>query len=540
MPIARATTLACVYLLAASAGAAPSPAEAPWPHVVQPGDTLIGIRDTWMAPGSDWRTLQRLNHVPDPKQLQPGSTVRIPAALLRRQPVSAEVVFVHGQVQVERAGAAAQPLQAGAQVAGGDLLLTGPQSSAVLRFVDGARVIVRPDSRLRVEHTARLGAGPAADTRLRLDSGAADSSVPRQAGRRYEVRTPVANLGVRGTEFRTRAGAAETTVEVLEGTVAADAASGTRNTRAVPAGQGLVASAGALPAPQALPPAPSLAGLPARVERLPLQLAWAGAAARHRAQVLDAQHPERLLLDGVFDGPAARWADDLPDGAYLLRVRGVGAQGLEGLDATAAFTLKARPEPPFATTPRPGARAPEESWPFAWTTPPGAARYRLQVADTADFAAPRVDRSDITGHAAQVALPVGTHHWRLASIRADGDQGPWGDAATLTRVAVPPAPAAEPPQATDGGMLLRWRESPGATRYQVQVAADAGFAQPLHDQQVDTPRWLLPQPEPGTYFVRVRALSADGFTGPYGVPQQVEVPHSMGWWLLLLPALLLL
>ena len=32
---------------------------------------------------------------------------------------------------------------------------------------------------------------------------------------------------------------------------------------------------------------------------------------------------------------------------------------------------------------------------------------------------------------------------------------------------------------------------------------------------------------------------AEGFEGPFGTPQEVEVPHSL-WWLMLLPLVLLL
>ena len=43
-------------------------------------------------------------------------------------------------------------------------------------------------------------------------------------------------------------------------------------------------------------------------------------------------------MDGVFAGPAAKWAD-LPDGRYVLRVRAIDAGGLEGVNAERAFTL---------------------------------------------------------------------------------------------------------------------------------------------------------------------------------------------------------
>jgi hypothetical protein len=509
-----------------------------WAYRIEPGDTLIGIRDRLLVPGADWRPLQRLNRIRDPRRLVPGSTLQIPLALLRQQPVQAEVLHLHGEVSVQRGGAPPQPLRAGDTLSQGDLVRTGRQSSTTLRLADGARLLLRPDSMLRLERSVRLGDSPAVDSRVRLDSGSVDTQVPRQPAPRFEIRTPVANLGVRGTEFRTRATPAETAVEVIAGRVAA---AGGAAPQVIDAGFGALATAQGTSPPRVLPAAPDLTPLPPRIDRLPLVLPWVAAAGttNYRAQVFDAARPELLLLDGLFTGASARWIEDLPDGPYLLQVRAIDVGGLEGLDAVRPFTLKARPEPPFVTRPRAGARTGDEDIGFAWTRAAGTARYRLQVADTPDFAQPRVDRDDITTSEVSLALPVGTHHWRLASIRADGDAGPWGDALTVTRVALPPAPSSEPPRPGADGVLLQWRASEGAS-YQVQVSGDAGFSALLHDERVAVAEWLLRKPAPGAYFVRVRAVDAEGFVGPWGATQQVDVPRSLEWLWLLAPLLLLL
>jgi hypothetical protein len=529
-----------VLLLAASAARADDEF---WDFRVERGDTLIGIRDRLLRPGADWRELQRVNRVANPRRLVPGSTLRIPVALLPEQALAAEVLHAHGEVSVQRPGGAVQRLAGGENLAVGDVLRTGPQSSAVLRFADGSRVLLRPDSVLRIERTVRLGASPVIDSRVRLESGSVDTQVAPQKRPRFEVRTPMANLGVRGTEFRTHTDAGQTGVEVLAGRVAAAGVDRTAGRRAesVAAGFGALASAQGIEAPRPLLAAPPLGTVPALVERLPLRLGWsasAGAAA-YRAQVFEADKSDRLVLDGLFSDPVAKWSDDLPDGRYALRVRAVDGSGLEGFDASAAFRLKARPEPPFPTAPRAASRTGDETLVFAWTKNLAAERYRLQVADSADFATPRIERDDVTGTELRVPLPVGTHFWRLASIRADGDVGPWGDVQSVTRVALPPAPASEAAQTHADGVLLSWRDSAGA-RYQVQVARDAGFTQLLHDEIVDAPQWLLRTPEAGSYYVRVRTLDADGFAGPYGATQQVDVPRSPPWWLLLPVVLLLL
>jgi hypothetical protein len=514
-----------------------------WEYRIVPGDTLIGLQARYLRPGARWQQLQRLNRIADPLRLRPGSVLRIPVALLRGEPVAAETLHAHGEVSVERPGSGPVALVAAAELREGDVITTGAQSSASVRFVDGSTALVGPGSRLRIERHVRLAPGGPADTRLHLDSGALETRVvPARPAPRFELRTPVVNLGVRGTEFRGRVEGPRVLAEVLEGRVAVGA-------QALGPGFGTVATAARVAPPQPLPAEPGLQGLPALVQRLPLQFEFAAApgAARYRAQVFDAARPGALVLDSLFDSPRATWPDDLPDGRYELRVRATTPEGIEGRAAAFAFTLKARPEPPFQLRPRAGEALPAEAVAFAWARHPQAVRYKLQVAATPDFQALLIDRDDLTDTEFSAPLPPGSYHWRLASVREGGDTGPWGDAAVFTRLPPPPpppppppAPATQPPQTTAAGLVLRWATVPlPGLRYQVQVARDADFTQPVLDTTTEAAEVLLPQPRPGRYHVRVRTLTPDGRAGSYGQPQVVEVPGAFGW-LWLLPLLLLL
>jgi hypothetical protein len=84
-----------------------------------------------------------------------------------------------------------------------DEITTSKRSFAVLQFVDGAKVTVRPDSVMIVETYLYTGDGEDATTLsllsggLRVITGAMAKSNPEN----YKVRTPVALMGVRGTEF---------------------------------------------------------------------------------------------------------------------------------------------------------------------------------------------------------------------------------------------------------------------------------------------------------------------------------------------------
>jgi hypothetical protein len=463
---------------------------------------------------------------------------------LRGQAASAEVVHAHGEVFVESSGMPRQPLASAATLREGDVVSTGPQSSVSLRFVDGSTALLGPQGRLQVLRHTRLAPGGPADTRLQLERGAVESQVvPNKPAPRFELRTPVANLGVRGTDFRGRLAGERLLAEVLEGRVAVG------NT-ALAAGFGTVATAAGVATPRPLPAAPALTELPARVERLPLQFDFAavGGATQYRAQVFDTDRPGRLVLDSVFDTPRVAWPDDLPDGRYELRLRAAAADAIEGRAAVHAFTLKARPEPPFQLQPRAGEALHEEAVRFAWSRHPEAVRYQLQVTLQADFSMPVVDRNDLTDTAFTASLPPGHYHWRLASVRANGDIGPWGDAVRFTRLPPPPpppppppAPPAQPPQATPAGLVLRWATValPGV-QYQVQVARDAAFTQLVLDETTPASERVLAAPEPGQYHVRVRTVGADGRTGAFGQTQVVDVAGGPRWWWLLPPLLLLL
>ncbi|MBL8287183.1 MAG: FecR domain-containing protein [Rubrivivax sp.] len=528
-----------------AAPAASAPAQEEWSYRVERGDTLIGLHERLLRPEADWRALQRLNRIADPTRLRPGSALRIPVALLREEAASAEVLHAHGEVWFERAGNARQALTAAALLLAGDTVSTGAQSSVTLRFADGSRTQLGPQGRLVLDRHVRLGASGSVETRLRLQAGPAESQVPPavapRPAPRFELRTPVVNLGVRGTEFRSRVDGERTLAEVTQGRVAA-------GSQALEAGFGTVATAAGVAPPRTLLAAPDLAALPERIERMPLsvKLPTSSGAARYRAQVYDTAEVPRLLLEGLFEQPLAAWADDLPDGRYELRVRAADADGIEGHAARRAFTLKARPEPPFLLRPRAGEKTTDEQVTLAWARNPQAARYRLQVAPSADFAAPSIARDDLAETELRVALPLGQHHWRVAAVRADGDQGPWGDPRVVERVAVPPpppppsAPGSQSSKAGDEGLAVTWAAAPlpGAT-YQVQIARDEAFTQIVLDERTPRTEALLAKPEAGLHYVRVRTIGADGRAGAFGGAQQVEVPGRSLWWLWLLPLLLL-
>ncbi|MFM9916198.1 MAG: FecR domain-containing protein [Rhizobacter sp.] len=516
-----------------------------WSYRIVEGDTLIGISGEYLVRPSDWPRLQRLNRIADPLRLVPGSEVRIPHDWLRKTATLAEAVFVRGDVTVLRSSsepAVAVPM--GSMLRAGDVVRTAADSSVTLRFADGSRLLVVPDSEVAIVQLLSVGRAALPSLKLRLERGSADAQVvPRPArDTRFEIRTPAVNLGVRGTEFRTRVDSNPTVTraEVLAGRVVATgteavslAGNRARSGVAVEAGLGIVAEAGRpIAAPQRLIGAPDLSMVEPLLEHLPLRLSWPAmpGAKGYRAQIYAEDSSDQLLLDGVFAESSARWPD-LPDGRYRLRARALDAQSLEGLDASATFVLNARPEPPFTSAPANGGSAYGATAELRWARPTAAARFRLQLATAPDFKTPLFDRSDLTETSFSMSLPPGRYHWRVASIAADGDIGPFGDAQSYVQKPEPVRPALEPPEPGADGLLLRWQSPEGGRKVRFQVATDSDFARVVLDETTDAAQTLLKNPSPGTYYLRARTIEADGFEGEFGTVQQIDVPRSPWWWL---------
>jgi hypothetical protein len=526
--IATGLLLGCGWVLAQTEAA-----DADWRYRIVPGDTLITLTEAWLAPPKTWRDLQKLNRVPDPLRLMPGSTLRMPVAWLKREAGVAEAVFVKGDVQRLR-GAGSEALAAGATLRSGDRIRTGAQASASLRFADGSRLLLPPDSEVALEQLLVLGRRAIPAVRLELARGGADHRVAPNAQRvpLYELRTPHVNLGVRGTEFRVQTAEAASRMQVLSGAVHADGLKAD-----VVAGQGLLAD-GAARSVAPLLPAPDLGGLTPLAERLPLRLAWTGGpagAATWRAQLYARGDFDRLLLDAHVGEPVASWpeARELADGDYTLRVRAIDARGQEGLAADADVRLQARPEPPFIQAPAPGAVSYDGGMALAWTRNTAAPDVRLQIARDAEFKDLVLQPPPIAAAGFDARLPDGVYHWRIAAVEAGGRSGPFGDPQRFEIQPPPPAPPPAESEVSGDQLKLRWHSDPGVVRYELEWARTESFdGADVQRFATDKAELALPKPSPGKYFLRARAFNAAGAPGPWGQTQMIEQPYPRWLWLL--------
>lgn len=128
------------------------------------------------------------------------------------------VVFVTGEVQVASKAAVLD-----AAVQEGDDITTGAQGYVYMKTVDGGFLILRPNSRARII-AYKIDADNPANTRVKLELlGGVARSISGQgvklSRQNYRFNTPVAAIGVRGTDFIVSTDQLTTRIAVVSGGV---------------------------------------------------------------------------------------------------------------------------------------------------------------------------------------------------------------------------------------------------------------------------------------------------------------------------------
>lgn len=501
-----------------------------WVYSTRPGDNLWNLADEYLIDGVRYTTrLQRHNAISTPRQIPAGTRIRFPVRWLKQQPASARLVRKAGNVTLLSVGQTTPgPVAQGAALNIGDRLETGTDSAATVQFADGSRMLVQAQSALTFDSMSAYHTTGMVDTTMRLHRGRIENDVNKAVGpgSRFRIITPAAVAAVRGTDFRVGFRSDDETMfsEVTGGEVGVSAQNVTRE---LPAGFGLLAKTGSPPPPpRELLSAPVMAALPLRAERLLLAFEWpdiAGAAS-YRAQLYAAADLDSLLLDKVVNSARVEW-NAPPDGEYVLRVRAVEADGLEGLSADHAFVLDARPVPPSPLKPVAGAKIQGPQQSLWWSQPEAAVFYHLQVARDEEFANRVVDMAGVTAtkHELAPALEPGNYWWRLAVVNQAGEKGPFGDPRALRVLAVPAAIGAGSSTVGDDGVLISWGKAADAAGYELQIARDAQFSELVHDEVLKSTEYKFAQADSGTFYFRARGVSDENVHGPWSPVNQFEI-----------------
>jgi hypothetical protein len=469
-----------------------------------------------------------------PASTQPNATLLIPIELLRVDPVSARVVEPHGKAEVQRAGSSERvPLAPAAEVRSGDRIYTADESSVSIRLIDDSWLLLMSNSAVLMESLqGRENSGIGASS-LVLEKGRAETRVAplKSKASKYEIRTPIVQLGVRGTQFRVAIDETKPVArtEVLDGSVNA---ANTLGRVDVPKGFGTLAEAGKPPSPPiALLAAAKVDLIPEIIDRLPVRFKWVASpsAKGYRVQFLRSGAPPAVIAEGIFSTPEVKFGD-LADGQYVLRVRGIDDNGLEGYDAERRITIKARPQPPFLESPRGGSTVRGDKPAMRWTMSEDAAHYRLQVSASEDFRSPLIDIEATQGPETTLpqALAPGDYFWRVASIRSSGDQGPFSDPNKFTLKPIPilPEKGTEAPAIDDKTLSLRWQAGEPGQIYHFQLARTPTFDPLLKDEKLTEPHIEMPRPSGRELHMRMGIIDTDGYVAPFGPVQRIVLPKQ--------------
>lgn len=138
-------------------------------------------------------------------------------------PVGGEVMFISGKAQRVEKGGQTNAVAKGMTLLEGDRIRTDAESHVYVRLRDGGLLVVRPASELHVD-LWRYDASRPQDSQIKytLDNGVArhvSGQGAKAAREKFRFNTPMAAIGVRGTDFTVLADASVTRVSVQSGGV---------------------------------------------------------------------------------------------------------------------------------------------------------------------------------------------------------------------------------------------------------------------------------------------------------------------------------
>jgi hypothetical protein len=487
-------------------------------------DTLTTIAKRFTPTPNNWEVLGKLNKISNDRTIPIGSGILIPADLLLEEASQATVIALAGQVNETNLKGSTSALSLGSVVLEGSQIKTEKNSFVTFELPDNSRVSVPSNSQVSLSKLRMTQFVKSPRTLIKLVQGKVESKVsPLNNNKgRFEVSSPLAIAGVRGTHFRVGVDEDKVANEVLEGGVAVGNKEKTQ-ALVLPAGQGNIVNKTGVGKAITLLPAPSLTAGFQLQERPILQFAVQAlpkAVAYHAQISRDAQSQD--VIAEANDKDLRFRFEGLDDGNYFIRVTAIDEHGLEGMPSTQAFRLKARPEPPFLLSPKHKVRA--DSVNFNWTQAGEVKAYRLQVASDAEFKQIVLDQNNIAGVETNTdKLSVGNYYWRVASIiekNGQPDQGPFSLPQAFRLLA--PQAMNEVVDLGQNQMEFGWPAEPGQT-FLVQIAQDPEFKKIYLSRNLDQAKLSIVRPEPGIYYIRVQATDPDRFIGNFSKPQKFEI-----------------
>lgn len=248
-----------------------------------------------------------------------------------------------------------------------------------------------------------------------------------------------------------------------------------------------------------------------RDSRFEIETPSAVAAARgtHYRVAVDEQETTRAeLLESVVDLSAA--------GAVVILHEGEGSLARPNEQPLAPVNLLPSPVQTQVELTNGGRQAQ-----FRFSRVEGAVRYRVSLSydqEAKDAVKTELLAPDEVFSVA--GLREGTYFLTASSIDSLGLEGQLSEPYPLT-VQIAPLPPAWHGHMGEGDALtmpleLGWHPASDAAGYQLQIARDTAFTEPVIDlQDIHGTRYRLTGVEPGQYYARIRSLSSDRRSGPW-------------------------
>ncbi len=224
-----------------------------------------------------------------------------------------------------------------------------------------------------------------------------------------------------------------------------------------------------------------------------------------------------VVAKGQSPTPALKLA--MPDpGTYWLRARGTDLGGRDTAPGEPRSIQVVLAAPRLArAVERAVWAAPPPKLVLEWSANALARGYQVEVGK----AGAALARLEATRPRLEWAPPgTGTFSWRVAVVDAKGAAGRWSEPATLeVSLAAPALTSPAENQAVrvrqaPADVSVAWAAVAGATRYKVELAADAGFTAGAVAGEVAQPGWQASGLEVGTHSLRVTAFDAAGRASP--------------------------
>lgn len=363
-----------------------------WIYSVKQGETLWGLCLEYTNKRDCWQTVGPYNGVVFPRSLAPGTRIKFPVEWLKAQPVSARLIHLSGNVEIQHLtqeqNSAAVAAQEGALLNIGSVVRTSERSNATIQFADESLMVIESNSEVRFDTLSRHGENGMVDTNLNLMRGAVTSKVKkREPASRYSVQTPSAIAAVRGTDFKISADATTMRGQVFEGSVGVgrqNASNSAHQEKAVVAGYGIVAQKDkALPEPTKLLDAPIIEAH-GELLSFPYALNWAPieGAQQYHVNIFSDNENSQLVLNENSLGNQFEIPQTL-SGCFRTEISAIDSMQLQGMPASTKFCGAAAPEQP--TLVGDATRLRMEEGLVQWDASPRAIAYEVQQSKHKDF-----------------------------------------------------------------------------------------------------------------------------------------------------------